>query len=116
MEEALRELRAAPDGEGAQLGARIDEEADAVVRDAAAPREVERRERGGAVLGERREREVGERGHVVEREGAQRAAAAVRERRQTKEIARRAVEEKDIPMAVYSWLELSVCVFTQTSR
>eukprot|EP01043_Picozoa_sp_COSAG02_P028646 COSAG02_NODE_1745_length_11097_cov_12.346518_7_plen_56_part_00 len=37
------------------------------------------------------------------------SAAAVRERRQTKEIARRAVEEKDVPMAVYGWLELSVC-------
>lgn len=37
------------------------------------------------------------------------SATAVRERRQAKEIARRAVEEKDVPMAVYAWLELSVC-------
>ena len=41
MEEALRELRAAPDGEGVQLGARVGEEARAVVGDAAAPRDVE---------------------------------------------------------------------------
>ena len=37
------------------------------------------------------------------------SATAVRERRQIKEIARRAVEEKNVPMAVYAWLELSVC-------
>ena len=41
MEEALRELRAAPDGEGVQLGARVGEEARAVIGDAAAPRDVE---------------------------------------------------------------------------
>ena len=34
---------------------------------------------------------------------------AARERRQAKEITRRAVEEQDVPMAVYGWLELSVC-------
>lgn len=37
------------------------------------------------------------------------SAGAVRERRQTKEMTRRAVDEKDVPMAVYGWLELSVC-------
>ena len=37
------------------------------------------------------------------------SASAVRERRQAKEITRRAVEEQDVPMAVYGWLELSVC-------
>jgi hypothetical protein len=36
------------------------------------------------------------------------SAAAVRERRQTKEMVRRAVEAKDVPLAVYGWLELSV--------
>ena len=41
MEEALRELRAAPDGEGVQLRARVGEEARAVIGDAAAPRDVE---------------------------------------------------------------------------
>ena len=37
----MRELRAAPDGEGVQLGARVGEEARAVIGDAAAPRDVE---------------------------------------------------------------------------
>ena len=37
----MRELRAAPDGEGVQLRARVGEEARAVIGDAAAPRDVE---------------------------------------------------------------------------
>ena len=52
VEEALCELRAAPDGEGVQAGARVGEEAGAVVGDAAAPGDVDRLERRCAVLGE----------------------------------------------------------------
>ena len=52
VEEALRELRAAPDGERVQVGARVGEEAGAVVGDAATPGDVDRLERRCAVLGE----------------------------------------------------------------
>ena len=52
MEEALCELRAAPDGEGVQAAARVGEQSGAVVGDAAAPRDVEGLERRCAVLGE----------------------------------------------------------------
>ena len=52
VEEALRELRAAPDGERVQAGARIGEEPGAVVGDAATPGDVDRLERRCAVLGE----------------------------------------------------------------
>mmetsp|Transcript_6707 Transcript_6707/g.22153 ORF Transcript_6707/g.22153 Transcript_6707/m.22153 type:complete len:631 (+) Transcript_6707:58-1950(+) len=73
--EAVRQLRTPPHGEALQARRRVDERADAVVRDGAAPAEVERLEAVGAVLLERDEARVAEGGHVVERQVREHAAA-----------------------------------------